>query len=91
MENEDKKVNFLLHVGQFYYQGMIQLGKMENPITKVVEKNLQGTQVTIDTLQMLEQKTKGNLTNEESEYLQSSLSNLRLAYVNEMNNADIKK
>lgn len=39
------------------------------------------SQQLIDTLVMLEQKTRGNLTTDESQFLQSALAELRISYV----------
>jgi len=60
---------------------MQQLGKMVNPLTNKTEVNLEGAQVTIDMLDMIREKTKGNLAPDEEEVLKDSLSALQLNYV----------
>ncbi len=62
-----------------------QLGKLINPLTGKVEKDLEQAKFSIDMLGMLEEKTKGNLTPEEQGYLQRVLAQLRLNYVDEAN------
>jgi len=62
-----------------------QLGKLINPLTGKVEKDLERAKFSIDMLGMLEEKTKGNLVPEEQRYLQSVLAQLRLNYVEEAN------
>lgn len=64
---------------------MQHLGKTLNPMTSKVEKNLPAAQSTIDMLDMLEAKTKGNLTETEAKLLQSVLAELKLNYVETMN------
>lgn len=59
------------------------LGKVANPITGKVEKNLEAAKGTIDMLMMLQAKTKGNLTKVEEEYLNNTISQLQLNYVEE--------
>jgi hypothetical protein len=59
------------------------LGVVKNPLTDKVEKNLELAKYTIDSLNILKEKTKGNLTKEEEDLLDSMLSNLRLTYVRE--------
>ena len=60
---------------------MIALGLIESPITKKFEKNLRQAKFLIDTLDMIKEKTEGNLSQEEKELLENILSNLKLNYV----------
>ena len=64
-----------------------QLGKLINPLTGKIEKDLGQAKFSIDMLGMIEEKTKGNLTPEERGYLQRVLAQLRLNYVEEANKA----
>ena len=64
---------------------MQHLGKTLSPVTKKIEKNLQAAQSTIDMLDMLEAKTKGNLGEAEAKLLKSVLAELKLNYVETMN------
>ncbi len=57
------------------------LGITPNPLTNKTEKNLPMAKQTIDTLEILKQKTKGNLDNEEEKLLESLLYELRMHYV----------
>ena len=67
-----------------------QLGKLINPLTGKVEKDLEQVKFSIDMLGMLEEKTKGNLTSEEQGYLQRVLAQLRLNYVEELNKSKME-
>ena len=62
-----------------------QMGKLINPLTGKIEKDLEQAKFSIDVLGMLEEKTKGNLNPEEQRYLQGMLSQLRLNYIEEAN------
>ena len=62
-------------------QAMIAMGKIENPVTKKIEKNCDQARFLIDTLGIIEEKTKGNLTPEENTALAEYLFNLRMMYV----------
>ncbi len=53
----------------------------KDEVRKRVTDGLGGARQLIDTLGMLEEKTKGNLTDEERELLQSAVSELRIRYV----------
>src|SRR5215469_16593657 len=57
------------------------LGKVPHPETGEVIKDMDAARLFIDQLEMLEAKTKGNLTKEESALLKQSLMSLRLAFV----------
>ena len=57
------------------------LGQIPNPQTGKGEVNLEVAKMFIDQLAMIQEKTRGNLTNEESTVLRNTLSNLQLAYV----------
>jgi hypothetical protein len=50
-------------------------------IRKRVSDGLGGARQLIDTLAVLDEKTKGNLTDEEARFLQAALSDLRIRYV----------
>lgn len=62
-------------------QAMVALGEVPNPITGKLERLPNQAKHFIDTLAMLEEKTAGNRTPEESALLDSLLHQLRLAYV----------
>ena len=57
------------------------LGQIPNPKTGEAEINLDLARMFIDQLEMIQEKTRGNLTSEESTVLRNALSNLQLAYV----------
>jgi hypothetical protein len=60
---------------------MQHLGKTLSPVTNKIEKNLPAAQSSIDMLDMLEAKTKGNLSEQEAKLLKSVLAELKLNYV----------
>jgi len=57
------------------------LGQIPNPKTGEGEVNLELAKMFIDQLAMIQEKTRGNLTNEESTVLKNTLSNLQMVYV----------
>jgi len=60
---------------------LMLLGKMPHPETGQTVHDLEGAKMFIDQLEMIEAKTKGNLTKDEQKLLQQSLTGLRLAFV----------
>src|SRR5204863_4336525 len=57
------------------------LGQIPNPQTGKGEVNLELAKMFIDQLGMIQDKTRGNLTNEETAVLRNVLSNLQMACV----------
>ena len=57
------------------------LGQIPNPKTGEGEVNLDLAKMFIDQLEMIQEKTRSNLTNEEAMVLRNALSNLQMAYV----------
>ena len=62
-------------------QVLINLGLFEHPSTGKVETDLEQAKYSIDLLQILKDKMKGNLTDEEEKLLNSVLYDLRMRYV----------
>src|ERR1700756_3509161 len=82
---KDFEITFERFMASLYMTAMLQLGLMrqqgEQPRVDII-----GARQTTDTLSLLSQKTKGNLTSVEENFLQNSLYELRMAYV-EVTNA----
>jgi hypothetical protein len=78
---------FMQFVLGLLQSGMMQLGKIMNPVTKKVEKDLEGVQGTIELLTMLREKTQNNLSKTENETLAYAISTLQLNYVDEVDAA----
>jgi hypothetical protein len=73
--------NFLMLISNFATQAMIELGEIKNPITDQKERAPERAKFTIDMLQLLRDKTSGNLTPEEQRFIEAALYELRLKYV----------
>lgn len=69
--------DFRLFVTRLSFQAMIALGLLENPVTRTRHVNASGAKMLIDDLEMLRDKTFGNLDDEESAYLDKIVSDLR--------------
>ena len=60
---------------------MLLLGKVPHPQTGETIRDIEAARLFIDQLEMLEAKTKGNLSKEEDQLLKQSLMSLRMAFV----------
>ncbi len=69
----------------------ISLGKLPDPMTGNIDRNLPQASQTIDLLAALQEKTKGNLEEEEDKFLSRTISDLRLNYVDEVNKPEKEK
>ena len=59
---------------------LMSLGLAKNPMTQEITKDLEAAKLNINILEMLFEKTKGNLTDEESKYLQGIITELNTKY-----------
>lgn len=75
------KIDFSSFILSLYSSGLVQLGKVEEPSTGKKTKDLEMAKHTIDMIAMLQEKTAGNLTEDEKNLLKALLSELRMAYV----------
>lgn len=75
------QANFNFFVTSLALQATIAMGVMENPMTNKKEENLEQAKFLIDTLDVLKEKTKGNLTEEENKLLENVLYELRMQFV----------
>ena len=75
------EVNFINYVSSLVFQTMIFLGEMPNPITNETDKNLAQAKFLIDTLVMMREKTKGNLSKPEEDLLNSAVYELQMRFV----------
>lgn len=75
-------------VTMLHPQVMALLGKLSNPMTGKIERDLHAAKAWIDLLGELEEKTEGRLDDDERRLLQHTLSELRLNYLDEMKKPD---
>lgn len=73
--------SFTLLVSTFATQALVHFGEVPNPATGKKEADLEQAKFTIDLLEMLETKTRGNLSEDENRYLSDILYDLRMRYV----------
>ena len=83
-EEEFSQIRFIQYVSILANSGMMQLGKIMNPVTGKIEKSIEAAQATIALLEMLKDKTKGNLTSDEEGVLSEALANLQLNFADEV-------
>jgi len=82
---KELEMTFERFMASLYMSAMLQLGLMHEPGGQP-RVDIIGARQTIDTLSLLTEKTKGNLTTAEENFLQNCLYELRMAYV-EVTNA----
>ena len=78
---DQNELMFMGLLQSFVSSAWMQLGKQENPLTGETETNLKEAQFTIDMLEMIGAKTEGNLSDKEQQFLKSSLSELKMNFV----------
>ncbi len=87
MSDHDKKhfdALFIQLILQFQTSAMIGMGKLKNPVTDKIEKNLEAAKLSIDMIDMIKEKTKGNLSEDEERLITQISRDLKLNYVDEL-------
>ena len=79
-EHDHNSHLFVMLVFNFSHLTMVNLGKIANPETKETKVDLQSASYFIDSLVMLREKTKGNLSKEESDLLDDQIAMLQMNY-----------
>ena len=81
------EVSFGLFITGLMMEAVMALGDLENPVTHKKEINMQHAKILIDTLEMLGDKTKNNLSKDEEDAMNSILYDLRMRFVAKTNTA----
>ncbi len=86
--DEIMAAHFASMVMQTAQMALMLLGQMPHPETGQTITDLEGAKMFIDQLEMLEVKTKGNLSKDEEQLLKQSLVGTRMAFVHAIENQD---
>jgi hypothetical protein len=74
-------IDFSTFIMSLNASALVHLGIIDDPVSGKKTKNLPLGKQTVDMLKMLQEKTRGNLTEEEDKLLQGILYDLKIAYV----------
>lgn len=77
----ESEINFSSFVVSLATQALMQMGQMSPPPGVNIEQDLTAAKQTIDILQMLHSKTRGNLTTKEDEMISEILHSLKMGFV----------
>ena len=83
MNDANHNILFMQLIIQNQQIALMAMGKIKNPVTDKIDRNLEHAKIYIDTLDMLLAKTKGNLSEYEEKFLVETLKELKLNYVDE--------
>lgn len=78
---KNNEVNFSTFILSLASATFIELGLVEDPVSQKKQTNLEAAKQHIDMLQILQDKTRGNLDDEERGLLERVLRDVRLQYV----------
>ena len=84
---EPLQINFETFVVSIHTSAMMYLGTLPNPIDGTKKKDLPLAKQNIDILEMLQDKTKGNLSNDEEKLLSAALYDVRMKYIEQSKNS----
>lgn len=86
-DEQKEQLLFMMLIQQHQQIALMGLGKLQNPATQEMEKDLSSAKYAIDTLAMLKNYTSGNLSDEAGGYLEQTLTTLRMNYAEESKKA----
>ncbi len=90
--NVDKNSQlFVGLVASLSSQAWMQMGKIKNPMTDKIERDLDGASMSIDMITMMKAKTEGNLSDEENNFVEQTLRDLQMNFVSEKNKPEPKE
>jgi len=81
-------VDFKTFIASLATTVLINLGHIPEPSTGEPLKNLEVARYHIDIIDMLAEKTRGNLTPEEEEFIKEILRDLKLRYIEEIKSSN---
>lgn len=84
------EADFNIFITTLALQASIFMGVMPNPVTNKKEEDLVQAKFIIDTIGLLKEKTKGNLTKEETTLLDNVLYELRMQYISKTREGTVK-
>jgi len=84
---QDMPMTFEALIFSLSTTALLQLGMAPHPETGEQEVDLPGAKQTIDILEMLQQKTRGNLTADEGQLFEECLYDLKMTYVKALQSA----
>jgi len=79
MNKNDQLFIQLLYI--FQASGIQALGKIKNPISNKIEVSVEQAKQSIEMIEMIKDKTKNNLSDNETRMIEAALSELRLNYI----------
>ena len=80
-EPADASLTFLGYISGLVMAAAVYLGDQKDPMTGLQAFNLTSAGHAIDVLTMLQEKTRGNLSDDEERFLDGALYELRMKYV----------
>ena len=75
---------FVQVVSMFQVAALQHMGKLPNPVTNKIERDLEQARISVDILGMLKEKTEGNLNDNEKEFLGKVVYESQMNYLDEL-------
>ena len=75
---------FVQVVSMFQVAALQHMGKLPNPVTNTIERDLEQARISVDILGMLKEKTEGNLSDNEKEFLGKVVFESQMNFLEEL-------
>ncbi len=80
-DGPEPAVDFTTLIMSFASAAIVNMGRVPDPMTNTIEKNLVIAQQNIDIIHLLQEKTRGNLTPDEERLVEQVLYELRMSFI----------
>lgn len=81
---QEDEIRLMQLVAMFQIAAMQHMGKLVNPVTNEIERDLDQARASIDMIETIKRKTEGNRSDAETEFLDKILFELHMNYVDEV-------
>ncbi|UCH85539.1 MAG: DUF1844 domain-containing protein [Candidatus Latescibacterota bacterium] len=78
------EILFVQLVSMFQVAALQHMGKLPNPVTNAIERDMEQARISVDMLGMIKEKTKGNLNKNEEEFLHKVVFESQMNYLDEL-------
>lgn len=82
-QKEKQQMLFVQLISSLHGAALMQMGKIKNPQTDKMERNLEQAELTVEMLDMLKARTKNNLSADEEKFITTVINEVKLNYVDE--------
>jgi hypothetical protein len=90
INGHNEKIDFETFIYSLGTSALVSLGAIDNPLDEKVEVNLESARQNIEVIELIQEKTRGNLTESEKKVLNAILGEIKAKFVEALKKNVIK-